>query len=421
MSNLLKSKFIGALQILRTHLATAVTDEIEAAQADATEALSDAAAAQSTADAALPSASFTNTAVTGKLITGYVSGAGTVSAADSILQAIQKLNGNIEATVGITPEFQDSVLSILSTAPSSPASGDRHLVGPTPSSIKLVSLAGDETLQPGATLTLTIDSVPFVAGPYGGETFITDFLADAVGQAITGGKAVSYTSQGNHSGLVLLTGNFVVSVVTDEGGHTPSVTDANPFAGHANEIATWTGSAWSFVTPVTGFFVSDDSNASGLYYFGGSSWVLKEFETQVNTDDLSEGSTNLYFTSDRAKAAAVADAIADGVTDVAPSQNAVFDALALKADTASIAVANKETFTLDATDITNGYKDLAFLAKANSVIAKVRGEASIGDEGFEYSLSTVGGVTRLTFTNDWAVGGASALIITDVLVVQYTH
>lgn len=34
-----------------------------------------------------------------------------------------------------------------------------------------------------------------------------------------------------------------------------------------------------------------------------------------------------------AKAAAVADAIADGVTDVAPSQNAVFDALALKADT----------------------------------------------------------------------------------------
>jgi len=39
----------------------------------------------------------TNSAVIGKLLTGYVSGAGTVAATDSILQAIQKLNGNIVA------------------------------------------------------------------------------------------------------------------------------------------------------------------------------------------------------------------------------------------------------------------------------------------------------------------------------------
>jgi hypothetical protein len=50
-----------------------------------------------------------------------------------------------------------------------------------------------------------------------------------------------------------------------------------------------------------------------------------------STSDLSEG-TNLYFTVARAKAAAVADSITDGVTDVAPSQNAVYDALALKAN-----------------------------------------------------------------------------------------
>jgi len=40
-----------------------------------------------------------NTVVTGKLITGYVSGAGTISAADSILQAINKLNGNMAAAI----------------------------------------------------------------------------------------------------------------------------------------------------------------------------------------------------------------------------------------------------------------------------------------------------------------------------------
>lgn len=50
----------------------------------------------------------------------------------------------------------------------------------------------------------------------------------------------------------------------------------------------------------------------------------------LDTDDIAQGSTNLYFTDAAAKAAAVADTISNGVVDVAPSQNAVFDALALK-------------------------------------------------------------------------------------------
>lgn len=38
-----------------------------------------------------------NSAVIGKVLTGYVSGAGTVAATDTILQAINKLNGNTAA------------------------------------------------------------------------------------------------------------------------------------------------------------------------------------------------------------------------------------------------------------------------------------------------------------------------------------
>lgn len=76
---------------------------------------------------------------------------------------------------------------------------------------------------------------------------------------------------------------------------------------------------------------SDDisEGTTNLYYTDG------RFDTRFaakTTDDLGEGTTNLYFTPARAKAAAVADAISDGVTDVAPSQNAVYDALALKQD-----------------------------------------------------------------------------------------
>ena len=50
--------------------------------------------------------------VTGKLITGYVSGAGTVAATDSILQAIEKLNGNIALKAPLaSPVFSGDVNS----------------------------------------------------------------------------------------------------------------------------------------------------------------------------------------------------------------------------------------------------------------------------------------------------------------------
>jgi hypothetical protein len=79
---------------------------------------------------------------------------------------------------------------------------------------------------------------------------------------------------------------------------------------------------------------TDDINegASNFYYTEG------RFDTSLaakDTDDLSEGMANLYFTDARAKTAVVDDAIVDGVTDKAPSQNAVFDALALKFDSAN--------------------------------------------------------------------------------------
>lgn len=62
--------------------------------------------------------------VTGKLITGYVSGAGTVVATDTILEAIQKLDGNIAAISagsGITRSIQSIAVN---TAAGSTASTD---------------------------------------------------------------------------------------------------------------------------------------------------------------------------------------------------------------------------------------------------------------------------------------------------------
>ena len=55
-------------------------------------------------------ATLTNSAVIGKVLTGYVSGAGTVAATDTILQAVNKLNGNDAAKANIaSPTFTGTV------------------------------------------------------------------------------------------------------------------------------------------------------------------------------------------------------------------------------------------------------------------------------------------------------------------------
>lgn len=74
-------------------------------------------------------------------------------------------------------------------------------------------------------------------------------------------------------------------------------------------------------------YVTLDTNKP--YRWSGSAYV-EISPSPGSTDSVTEGTLNLYFTAARAKAAAVADAIANGVMDVAPSQNAVFDALAAK-------------------------------------------------------------------------------------------
>lgn len=81
----------------------------------------------------------------------------------------------------------------------------------------------------------------------------------------------------------------------------------------------------------------------------------------------------------------------------------------------------KERLTLDSTDITNQYKDLAFLAEPGSVHLSITGIAQYEGSGIDYSLSTVGGVTRVTFETNLATGGASELVSGDILNFQYRY
>lgn len=134
----------------------------------------------------------------------------------------------------------------------------------------------------------------------------------------------------------------------------------------------------------------------------------------LTSDNVNEGSTNLYFTTTRARTAAVMDQIAAGVTTVAPSQAAVYTALGLKQDKIT---PRKQRFTLSAQDVTNGYVDLAHTAIANTIMVQPAG-GPCQDEGTDYTVSLtggVGGVTRIT----WVGNLAGIIAEQDELRVSY--
>lgn len=76
----------------------------------------------------------------------------------------------------------------------------------------------------------------------------------------------------------------------------------------------------------------------------------------------------------------------------------------------------KEEITLVALDITNGYVALAQAIVANSLSVQPS-DGPIQRESEDYTLSTVGGVTRLTFAGDLLAN----LIATDVLFIKYRY
>lgn len=146
-----------------------------------------------------------------------------------------------------------------------------------------------------------------------------------------------------------------------------------------------------------------------LAVYNGTIWekfdVIDNELPNSTTDDLAEGSTNLYHTVARARTAAVVNSMAGTQTDQAPSVSSVKQFIA--DSSANIIV---QSFTLIAADITNGYVTLS--SNPDQVI-------EVTPKGFppqhpvdDYTITSG---NRLTFAGDML-----SLVVGDKIKVVYS-
>lgn len=150
-----------------------------------------------------------------------------------------------------------------------------------------------------------------------------------------------------------------------------------------NKTYRWSGSVYVEVSP------------SDVNSVNGQTGIVT-----LTTDNVSEGSTNKYFSAAAAQTAVVIDSIADADTTHAPSRNAVFDALALKLasvsqDTAPALGGNLEV----GANTIEAAANPVLLAGQNAVRrAKQASKTSFVEEEYIHSIALAGSQSNTTIS-----------------------
>jgi hypothetical protein len=181
-------------------------------------------------------ATLTNSAVIGKVLTGYTSGAGTVAATDTILQAIQKLDGNTAAVPGtvtsVSVVSNNGFAGTVATSTSTPAitlttTVTGMLKGSSVSGIVSAGTSGTDysdgtsalatgilksTTTTGA-LTIAVAATDYVApSAYASANGLTMATARLLGRSTSATGAAEEITVG--TGLSLATGTLTATVTS---------------------------------------------------------------------------------------------------------------------------------------------------------------------------------------------------------------
>lgn len=194
-----------------------------------------------------------------------------------------------------------------------------NAAGSVTDSFKTIAVAGQSSvIADNATDTLTLAAGSNI-------TITTDAGTDTVTIAAAGGGSVTSVSVTTANGVSGTVANPTTTpaISLALGAITPTSVAATGAMSGSNLSGTNTGDQTNITGNAgTATALQTPRTISGTSFDGTANISLA-------TTGVTEG-TNLYFTDARARTAAVQDAIVDGVTTIAPSQNAVFDALATK-------------------------------------------------------------------------------------------
>lgn len=181
--------------------------------------------------------------------------------------------------------YKISDVIVSASQPDVATNAEKIWVNTTTNQLFRANVAGSAWVQCGTSLLTATD--------LGGAT--------PVDTAAPSQKAVKTYVDNAISSLVIPTEwpDSVLTIVSDAPA-TPadgarylvSNSPVNTFATHANALATYVNSTtgWVFKAPTTGTFLSVDDDVTGIYYFGGTTWVKKSFE--VNTAGVGITITN---------------------------------------------------------------------------------------------------------------------------------
>ena len=172
----------------------------------------------------------TNAPVIAKVLTGYTSGAGTVAATDSILQAIQKLNGNDATNANLTGD-----VTSVGNATTLAAGSASNLNSGTLLAARMPALTGDVTTSAGAVAT-TLANTAVTPTSYGSATQVATFTVDSKGRLTAASNTTVTPAVGSITGLGTNVGTFLAtpssanlaSAVTDETGSGLLVFNTSP-------------------------------------------------------------------------------------------------------------------------------------------------------------------------------------------------
>lgn len=178
---------------------------------------------------------------------------------------------------------------------------------------------------------------------------------------------------------------------------------------------------------ITGTTVSINQDGDGLQFVGGA------LSLELSGSTLSKSAAGLKVANGGITATQLASSV-DATTFVLAAGYAFGAGTVVAGDTIQAAIQKldgniraivtytpaRNKYTLNGTDITNQYVDLTHLSATASVQLSVVGLAP-QFEGIDYTLSTVGGVTRVTFAGDLATAGNAALVSGDIVHINYLY